>query len=73
MPLRPLPYREVKRRLEAAGFIYEGQKGSHAKFSRMEVAGERIVMVPVHREIAIGTIRSIVRQTGLSVEDFERL
>lgn len=34
MPLRPLPYREVKRKLEAAGFAEISQKGSHVKFSR---------------------------------------
>ena len=34
MPLNPLPYREVKRRLEAAGFAEHSQKGSHVKFIR---------------------------------------
>jgi len=32
--LRPLPFREVKRRLELAGFVEESQKGSHVKFVR---------------------------------------
>ena len=73
MPLRPLPYREIKRRLEAVGFLFEGQKGSHAKFSRMDITGERIVMVPNHREVAIGTIRSIILQAGMTVEAFEKL
>lgn len=38
--LNPLPYREIKRRLEAAGFIEVSQKGSHAKFARF--VGERV-------------------------------
>ena len=29
MPLNPLSYREVKRKLEAAGFVEVSQKGSH--------------------------------------------
>jgi predicted RNA binding protein YcfA (HicA-like mRNA interferase family) len=28
------------------------------------------VIVPMHRELAIGTLRSIIRQSGLSVDDF---
>jgi predicted RNA binding protein YcfA (HicA-like mRNA interferase family) len=34
VPLRPLPYREVKRKLEAAGFTEVSQKGSHVKFAK---------------------------------------
>ncbi|MCW5982827.1 MAG: type II toxin-antitoxin system HicA family toxin [Bryobacteraceae bacterium] len=32
--LNPLPFREIKRRLEAAGFVEASQKGSHVKFVR---------------------------------------
>lgn len=72
-PLRPLPYREVKRRLEAAGFRFYRQRGSHAKFVREEAGGVRVVIVPAHKEIAVGTLRSILRQAGISPEVFERL
>ncbi len=34
MPLKPLAYREIKRKLEAAGFTEVSQKGSHIKFAR---------------------------------------
>ncbi|MEA5510150.1 type II toxin-antitoxin system HicA family toxin [Crocosphaera sp. UHCC 0190] len=33
MPLKPLPYREMKRKLEAARFEVVSQKGSHVKFA----------------------------------------
>lgn len=72
-PLRPLPYREVKRRLEAVGFRFHSQRGSHAKFVREENDGIRVVIVPVHKEIAVGTLRSILRQAGLEPETFTRL
>ena len=49
------------------------QRGSHAKFVRREEGGLRVVIVPVHKEIAAGTLRSILRQAGLSLEAFERL
>lgn len=73
MPLRPLPYREVKRRLEAAGFMETSQRGSHVKFVRRD--GERVLtaIVPRHLEIALGTLRSILRQADLTTDQFDRL
>ena len=47
--------------------------GSHVKFLRETTAETRVVIVPRHREIAIGTLRSIVRQAGLTVAQFEDL
>lgn len=73
MPLSPLPYREVKRKLEAAGFIEVGQRGSHVKFAKQTDEGMRTAVVPRHREIAVGTLRSILRQAGLSADEFEAL
>ena len=73
MPLRPLPYREVKRRLEAAGFIEVSQSGSHVKFVKYTPAGTLTTTVPRHREVAIGTLRSIARQAGLTPDEFEAL
>ncbi len=73
MPLRPLPYREVKRKLEAAGFTQVSQKGSHVKFIRQSGEGTRTAIVLRHREVAVGTLRSVMRQTGLDPDEFERL
>lgn len=73
MPLKPLPYREVKRRLEAAGFEEVSQKGSHVKFAKSTDEGTRTTIVPHYREITIGTLGSILRQAGISLEEFELL
>ncbi len=73
MPLRPLPFHEVKRRLEAAGFEEVSSKGSHVKFVKELGRATLTAIVPRHREVAIGTLRSILRQAGLSVEEFEAL
>lgn len=73
MPLRPRPYREVKRKLEAAGFTEISQRGSHVKFVRTTDEGIRTATVPRHREVTTGTIRSILRQAGLDSDEFERL
>ena len=71
--MKPLPYREVKRKLEAAGFAEAGQSGSHIKFARTTDEGTRTATVPRHREVAAGTLRSILRQAGLSEREFEIL
>lgn len=73
MPLRPLPYREVRRRLQAAGFDEVDQSGSHVKFVRYAEEGVYTTIVPRHREVAVGTLRSILRQAGISPDEFEDL
>ena len=73
MPLRPLPFREVKRKLEAAGFAEVSSKGSHVKFAKVTEDGTYTAIVPQHREVSVGTPRSILKQAGLSPEEFERL
>jgi predicted RNA binding protein YcfA (HicA-like mRNA interferase family) len=62
---------DAARALERAGFQRISQRGSHLK---LRSDAGRVVVVPLHRELAAGTLRSIIRQSGLSVEDFlERL
>ena len=73
MPLKPLSYREIKRKLEAAGFEVVSQKGSHVKFAKDTPEGKMTTIVPCYKEVTIGTIGSILRQAGLRVDEFERL
>ena len=73
MSLRELPYREVKRRLEAAGFIESTQKGSHVKFVKRAGNDTLTAIVPRHRAVAAGTLRSILRQADISIEEWEDL
>jgi predicted RNA binding protein YcfA (HicA-like mRNA interferase family) len=71
--LRPQPFREVKRRLEAAGCIEASQKGSHVKFVRRLGDVVDTVIVPKKSEIPTGTLRSILRQAHISLEEWEEL
>ena len=73
MPLRPLPFREVKRKLEAAGFVEVSSKGSHVKFAKTTRSGTYTAIVPQHREVSVGTLRSILKQAGISPDEFESL
>jgi predicted RNA binding protein YcfA (HicA-like mRNA interferase family) len=59
---------EIIRILEAHGFAFVSQKGSHCRF-RNPLG--RVTIVPHPRkEIPIGTTRSIIRQSGLAPADF---
>jgi len=60
--------RECTRALEKAGFHFQRQKGSHISLLREDPYAQ--IVVPDHKELDRGTLRSIIRQAGLSVEDF---
>ena len=63
--------REVESALLRAGFQHSHAKGSHRSYIK---EGKRVI-VPFHgnRIIPPGTLRNILRQAGLSLEDFEKL
>jgi predicted RNA binding protein YcfA (HicA-like mRNA interferase family) len=73
VPLKPLPFHEICRGLKAAGFSEVSQKGSHAKFSKVSPDGTRIAIVPKHAEVKVGTMRSILRQAGITPEEWDKL
>jgi predicted RNA binding protein YcfA (HicA-like mRNA interferase family) len=73
MPPKPAPFRVVRRKLLAAGFREVGQEGSHVKFARSTPEGTRTATVPHHHEVASGTLRSILRQAGISLDEWDRL
>lgn len=73
MPVGPLPYCEIRRRLEAAGFVEISQKGGHVKFVRNAEGTVRVAIVPNHREIPVGTLRSILHQADLTADEFDEL
>lgn len=63
--LRRLSSREVLRILRGYGFEVVSTRGSHAKLVRVSASGERQVLtVPVHSQLAIGTVRAIYRQAA---------
>ena len=71
MPKLPvLSGQEVCRVLEAHGFQKVRQRGSHIVMQRTEDGGTMTVPVPDRSELRTGTLRSIIRQSGLAVEDF---
>lgn len=71
--MKAVPYREVRRKLFAAGFAEVDQTGSHVKFAKTTREGVLTATVPKHREVAPGTLRSILRQAHLSETEFQLL
>ena len=61
--LRRLTPREILRLLGRFGFEVVSMLGSHAKLVRIDLPGRKeILLVPVHRQLAVGTIHAIYRQ-----------
>lgn len=61
---------DVVRGLRRKGFELIGQKGSHVK---LRDGFGRTVIVPMHTELRIGTLHSILRQAGISREELAEL
>lgn len=70
--LPDLSGRDVVKFLEKVGYAYDRQRGSHI-ILRQSIAPFRRIVVPDHKEIAKGTLRAIIRETGLTVGEFLRL
>jgi len=65
---RDLSGADVVRALEKMGFQLIRQTGSHIRLTR----GATYVTVPNHPAVAAGTLRNILRQAGVSLEEFQR-
>ena len=63
---------ETVRALERAGFEISRARGSHVRLFR---AGVGQVIVPIHgdRDVPIGTLRNILRQANITVDEFVEL
>jgi predicted RNA binding protein YcfA (HicA-like mRNA interferase family) len=70
-PLPRVSGAECVRALERAGFRFLRQTGSHMHMRRDEPFAQ--VSVPDHKELKRGTLRSIIRDAGLTVEGFTEL
>lgn len=69
--LRVLSGRDVCRVLEQHEFQIVRQRGSHIVMQRRTDFGTVTVPIPDHSEIRIGTLQSIIRQSGVPRTAFE--
>ena len=61
---------EVIHVLERLGFEQVRQRGSHIVLKKKTTEGTVGCVVPLHRELAIGTLRGILRQAKVTPEEF---
>jgi predicted RNA binding protein YcfA (HicA-like mRNA interferase family) len=64
--LRP---NEIISALSKKGFVFKSQKGSHVKYTD----GNHTTIIPMHDTVARGTLKSILIQAGIELEDFLKL
>jgi len=64
--LRP---NEIISALSKKGFYFKSQKGSHIKYTN----GSLNVIIPIHDTVARGTLKSILFQSNIDIEEFLKL
>ena len=68
-----LPYTEIVRALERAGWRVVRQKGSHIRMEKQSDEETLRLTVPAHRPVKRSTLSHILKQAGLSAEEFLEL
>ncbi|MDB5332450.1 MAG: YcfA family protein [Phycisphaerales bacterium] len=63
--------RELRAALERVGFVFRRQKGSHMVLRRDDPYARAVI--PDHKQIRAGTLRSILVEAGLSTEQLLKL
>lgn len=71
MPKMPrISSKEAIRAFERLGFEQIRQTGSHVVMRKMTEVGKIGCVVPMHRELKVGTLRGILKQAQVTVEEF---
>lgn len=71
MPKKILSGKEVIKILcREFGFSFTSQKGSHVKLKKKVKNREIITVVPLHKELAPGTLRGVLDLAEVDIEEF---
>ena len=71
MPKLPIiSGKKAVKTLEKMGFIKSRQTGSHVVLKMSISGGEIVCVVPLHKELRVGTLSGIIKQVQVSVNDF---
>jgi len=68
--LKRISGEETIRKLEKLGFQRIRQRGSHVVLKKHIPDGDIGCVVPLHKELAIGTLHGILKRAKLSIEEF---
>jgi predicted RNA binding protein YcfA (HicA-like mRNA interferase family) len=71
MPRMPrISSKEAIRALECLGFSQVRQTGSHVVMKKETEEGDIGCVVPLHRELKVGTLSGILKQAQVTIEEF---
>jgi predicted RNA binding protein YcfA (HicA-like mRNA interferase family) len=73
MALPVISGREAVKALYKAGFRVVRQRGSHVRLEKMKEDRMIKLTVPLHKSLKKGTLRRIIEDAGLTVEEFNGL
>lgn len=54
------------------GFHFVSQKGSHAKLKKSGLNGDIITIVPMHKELAQGTLKGVIELAQIDFQEFKK-
>lgn len=54
------------------GFVGSGHSGSHVRLSKATPDGKVGTVVPLHKELKVGTLRGILKLARIDPDDFAR-
>lgn len=66
----PLTSKEAIKILQKKGFTIARQRGSHVILTKIDGDTKYTTVVPMHRELRKGTLRSIAKLAGLDKKEF---
>lgn len=70
--MKPLKYREIIKKARKAGFVFRRNTGGTHEIWWNEKK-KRTCVIPHHHEVKTGTLKNIIKQMGLTEEEFRKL
>ena len=70
--MKPLKYRDVIKKARKAGFVFRRNTGGTHEIWWNEKE-KKTCVIPHHHEVKVGTLRNIIKQMGLTEDEFKRL
>jgi predicted RNA binding protein YcfA (HicA-like mRNA interferase family) len=64
--------KQIVKALERIGFVHVRQRGSHVVMKKILPDGAVGCVVPMHQEVATGTLHALLKQAHVSIEDLEQ-
>jgi len=70
--MKPLKYRDIIKKARKAGFVFRRNTGGTHEIWWNEKE-KKTCVIPHHHEVKVGTLRNIIKQMGLTEDEFKRL